>query len=700
MEREPKSGPPSAISGKRAAVQKIRFLWKTDKNGIWSFPETNVDPVIQRFESLLSGTNLAGSSGDAILDSFDPLTQALAGRSTFEGVRTTWTDQTNQCSSILQFWGTPLYSADREFEGFQGFGFVIPASKEPTSEIDEESPATPKLGRQSTTRSTQTLSDVERQAFREIAKALSSSLETARREEPASASVQIEPEPSAHSGTVQKGSGTEKAALLESLIDRLPIGLLISRGSVPILMNRTLLQATGYDNVDNFYRDGGLERLFSGRDPERASLLRDDHAIPLKLRDGSISASSVHIQTINWDGLPATMMTFQPLSEPVGSTQMPPANDHDKHSARELSAILDTATDGVVVIDANGLILSVNRSAEALFGDDQIALIGEKFTVLLAPEYHSNAWDYLDSLKEGGISTILNDGREMVGLERHGGRIPLFITIGRIGDESLGKYCIVLRDVTPWKQVETRLDEARHQAEASSAQKSDFIARISHELRTPLSSIIGFTEIMMQGRFGPIDNERYQSYLRDIHTSGSHITSLVNDLLDLSKIEAGHSDLAFVEVDVNELLARTIGLLQPDAARGKVVMRSSLSSTLPKVIADERSLTQIFLNLLSNAVKFTNPGGQVIVSTELNTERRVVIRIRDTGIGMTEQDIATALEPFRQITTAGRSGGTGLGLTLTKALVTANRAALAISSEKDAGTLVEVTFPTAKSMAH
>ena len=96
MEREPKSGPPSAISGKRAAVQKIRFLWKTDKNGVWSFPESNVDPVIQRFESLLSGTNLVGSSGDAILDSFDPLTQALAGRSTFEGVRTTWIDQTNQ----------------------------------------------------------------------------------------------------------------------------------------------------------------------------------------------------------------------------------------------------------------------------------------------------------------------------------------------------------------------------------------------------------------------------------------------------------------------------------------------------------------------------------------------------------------------------------------------------------------------------
>lgn len=682
-----------------AELRRKRFVWETDKDGLWSFPVKHVDPIIDQFQTVLAGHDIARLSGDQKLDPIDPLEMVLSDTNTFGDVKATWTGANGETVGTLQFWGTPRFSANSTFEGFQGFAFFTPVVSEPSSPIDRE-PAVTKGARQPSTRSPQTLSDVERQAFRDIAKALSSSLDSARQEAPSGGPSTDEAEPSGLSMRVHKNIGVDKAVLLEGLIDRLPIGVLVSRGSVPILMNRALLQATGYDDVDAFYHDGGLERLFSGRDPERASRLRDDHAIPLKLKDGSISASSVHIQTINWDGLPATMMTFQPLQETLVPKSAPFASDHDAHSARELASILDTATDGVVVIDKNGIILSVNRSAEALFGDDRAALMGEKFTVLLAPECHAGAWDYLDGLKEGGLSSVLNDGREMVGLERHGGRIPLFLTMGRVGDEATDKFCLVLRDMTPWKQVETRLEEARRQAETGSAQKSDFIAKISHELRTPLSAVIGFAEIILEERFGPLGNERYQSYIRDIHTSGTLVLSLVNDLLDLSKIEAGQTQLAFVEVDVNRLLTQTIGLLQPDAARGQVIMRSSLATDLPKVIADERSLTQIFLNLMSNAVKFTDPGGQVIVSTELNADRKVVIRIKDTGIGMTEQDLATALEPFRQIATTRRSGGTGLGLTLTKALVTANRAALAITSEKDAGTLVEVTFPSAKSMAH
>ena len=681
---------------KTAVGQKTRFVWKTDKDGVWSF----ADAPANKFVSLMSGHVLGVHSGELSLDPVEPLIAALAEAQTFQGLRTSLTNTSSEIVGNLQFWGTPIFSTEKAFEGFQGFCILIPDSRENAADLGQKISAFPKSNRQPTVRSVQGLSDIERQAFRDIAKALSNSLESARREDISPDGALPESDHSIKSVSSAKGLIVEKAALLEGLIDRLPIGVLISRGSVPILMNRTLLLATGYDDADAFYHDGGLERLFSGRDPERATMLRDDHAIPLKLKDGSISASSVHIQTINWDGLPATMMTFQPLPEALVTKQSPVALSDDVHSARELSAILDTATDGVIVIDDNGLILSVNRSAEALFGDDQIALMGEKFTVLLAPEFHTTAWDYLDSLKESGISSILNDGREMIGLERHGGRIPLFMTMGRIGDDNVGKLCIVLKDMTPSKQVETKLDDARRQAETMSAQKSDFIAKISHELRTPLSAIIGFAEIILEERFGPVGNERYQSYIRDIHTSGSHVLSLVNDLLDLSKIEAGQTDLTFVEIDINDLLSRTLGLLQPDATRGKIVMRSSLASDLPRVIADERSLTQIFLNLLSNAVKFTDPGGQVIVSTELGNDRKVVIRIRDTGIGMTEEDIVTALEPFRQITTARRSGGTGLGLTLTKALVTANRAALSISSEKDAGTLVEVTFPSVKSMAH
>jgi signal transduction histidine kinase len=200
---------------------------------------------------------------------------------------------------------------------------------------------------------------------------------------------------------------------------------------------------------------------------------------------------------------------------------------------------------------------------------------------------------------------------------------------------------------------------------------------------------------MMQERFGPIGNERYRQYLKDIHSSGGHLVSLLNDLLDLSKIEAGKLELNFANLDLNELTQQCVALMQPQANRERIIIRTSLAHDLPPVMADPRSVRQIVLNLLSNSIKFTGAGGQVIVSTALDDDGDVVLRVRDTGVGMSEQDLAIALEPFRQLATAGRwgSSGSGLGLPLTKALAEANRASFRIRSAVNSGTLVEVAFP-------
>ena len=203
----------------------------------------------------------------------------------------------------------------------------------------------------------------------------------------------------------------------------------------------------------------------------------------------------------------------------------------------------------------------------------------------------------------------------------------------------------------------------------------------------------------MEERFGPIGNERYKDYLKDIHSSGVHVMSLVNDLLDLSKIEAGKLELTFGSVDANRIVSECISLMQPQANRARVIIRSSLAQRLPNIVADERSLRQIVLNLLSNAVKFNEAGGQVIVSTALTDAGHAVIRIRDTGIGMSDSELQVAMEPFRQIATARRAGGTGLGLPLTKALVEANRASFTIKSKQNDGTLIEVAFPPTRVLA-
>jgi signal transduction histidine kinase len=273
------------------------------------------------------------------------------------------------------------------------------------------------------------------------------------------------------------------------------------------------------------------------------------------------------------------------------------------------------------------------------------------------------------------------------------------MTMGRLGDT--GKFCAVLRDITQWKNAEEELVAARRAAEQANQQKSDFLAKISHEIRTPLNAIIGFSEVMMEERFGPIGNERYRDYLRDIHVSGAHLMSLINDLLDLSKIEAGKLELAFEAVAVNEIIQECVALMQPQANRQRIIIRTSLSAGVPNIVADPRSLRQILLNLLSNAVKFTGAGGQVIVSTALEERGEVVIRVRDTGVGMSEKDIETALKPFRQLATTGkgRGEGTGLGLPLTKALVEANRANFAIDSAVNQGTLIRITFPTTRVLA-
>src|SRR5208283_3138488 len=376
-----------------------------------------------------------------------------------------------------------------------------------------------------------------------------------------------------------------------------------------------------------------------------------------------------------------------------------------KSEYRELSAILDTATDGVAVLDRQGLILTLNRSGEALFGYDQNEVEAKPFINLIAPESRELVTDYFQGLKSDGGFSLLNQGREVVGLARQGGTIPVFMTLSRIGgapgegEQPEVRFCAILRDLTHWKKVERELDGARKEAERASALKSDFLARVSHEIRTPLNAILGFAEVMMDERFGPVGNQRYKDYLKDIHASGALVMSLVNDLLDLSKIEAGKMDFEFASIDANRIVSECVSIMQPQASQERVAIRLSLSPALPNLLADERSLRQIVLNLLSNAVKFNQPGGHVIVATALADAGSAVIRIRDTGAGMSEADISTAFEPFRRLATPRPSSGTGLGLPLTKALVEANHASLTIKSKEHEGTLVEVVFPPARILA-
>lgn len=366
--------------------------------------------------------------------------------------------------------------------------------------------------------------------------------------------------------------------------------------------------------------------------------------------------------------------------------------------AGEADAVLDALPDAVVVVDRRCAVVTVNRAAERLFGRTRAGLRGEAVGRLVSALGRGTLEAAIATMIDAVVPSNAIHDLEAVGRSGDGEDVPLMIGFGRFGEGLGARVCLTLRDVGVWKRTEAALAAATRVAEQASAQKSDFLARITHEIRTPLNAIIGFAEVMLEERLGPIGTPRYRDYLRDIRSSGGHILSLVNDLLDLAKIEAGRAELDLEPVALNAVVRECVGLMQPEAGSERVIIRTSLAGTLPTILADRRSIKQIVLNILSNAVKFNVEGGQVILSTSCDETGAVVFRCRDTGIGMSPEEVAVAMEPFRRLGGA-RRGGTGLGLPLTKALAEANGAGFALQSEPRRGTLVEIRFSTADAAA-
>jgi signal transduction histidine kinase len=238
------------------------------------------------------------------------------------------------------------------------------------------------------------------------------------------------------------------------------------------------------------------------------------------------------------------------------------------------------------------------------------------------------------------------------------------------------------------------LTRALDAAAAASQAKSQFLATMSHELRTPLNAIIGFSELLKGELFGPIGDARYKGYVNDVHRSGKHLLALVNDVLDFSKIDAGHLTLQEDQIEIRETLATSLRMVAGQADSNGVAIEQEIAHDLPILRADERRVRQILLNLLSNAVKFTPRGGTVRLIAFVD-EREFVVQVADTGIGMAKEDIPRALERFGQLDSDlnRKYEGTGLGLPLTKKLAELHGGRLEIESELCVGTKVTVAFP-------
>ena len=505
------------------------------------------------------------------------------------------------------------------------------------------------------------------------------------------------------------------------LLDLLPAGVLIYRLDRLLYANRAFLERMGYQNLHALEEAGGLDALYVEPGVSSASSTSDT-GTPVTISAGVSSEDSpapsptaARLYTISWDDESALALICsnapiettavvaaiaEPVPEPAAEAILATEPSPVGHAnAEELGAILDTTAEGIVMFDAEGNINSCNRSAEALFGYDGAEFVQRNLGELFAPESQPAVVDYLLGIKGASVASLLDHGRDVLGQVRGGGIIPLSMTMGRTRPDG-PNFFAVFRDLSQSKKSESELQQARRLADRAANAKGDMLARISHEVRTPLNAIIGFAEVMIGERFGSLGNERYVEYMKDIRASGERVIAIINDLLDLSRIETGKLVLSFASQHLNDLVESCVAVMQPQANRERIIIRTSLAHTLPSVIADARALRQITLNLIGNSIHLANAGGQVIVSTALSDFGEVVLRVRDTGHGLNDNEVAAAMEPFRNHAPSDQaSDGSGVSLSLTKALVEANRAQFHIKTGPHSGTLIEVVFSHATAKA-
>jgi PAS domain S-box-containing protein len=498
----------------------------------------------------------------------------------------------------------------------------------------------------------------------------------------------------------------------KALLDLLPAGVLIYRLDRLLYANPSFLKRIGYASLHALEEAGGVDALYVEPGVSTASST-SEAGTPVMISashadQAASEPTAARLHTISWDDDAALALICSegpvdaapvPMpAAPEAITETPPAVAGEA-DAEELGAILDTTAEGIVMFDEEGKINACNRSAEALFGYDGEAFVNRNLADLFAPESQHGVFEYFAGVKSAGIASLLDHGRETLGRVRQGGFIPLSITIGRTRADR-PNFFAVFRDLSQTRKSESELQQARRLTERAANAKSDMLAKISHELRAPLNAIIGFAEVMIGERFGALGNERYAEYLRDIRGSGQRVISFIDDLVNLSRIETGKIDFSFTSQNLNELVESCVAVMQPQASRERIIIRTSLAHTLPPVVADARALRQIAMNLIGNSIHLAKAGGQVIVSTALSDFGEVVLRVRDTGRAMNDNQVAAALEPFRTRGMSDQaSDAAAVSLSLTKALVEANRAQFHIKPGLQTGTLVEVVFSRAVARA-
>ncbi len=362
-----------------------------------------------------------------------------------------------------------------------------------------------------------------------------------------------------------------------------------------------------------------------------------------------------------------------------------------ERSERTTNTILDTAITAIITIDKAGVVQRFNPAAERTFGYSQAEVVGQNVKMLMPEPYYSAHDDYLSRYQRTGEARIIGSGREVSGRRKDGSVFPMLLSVGeaKVDDDPL--YIGTVLDITLQKEAEVALINAKNNAERANRQKSDFLNMMSHELRTPLTVILGYLPLLKKVQSLP-PPEMIVEIARDVDLSGQHLLRLINDLLDISKIEAGSMNLHREEIVVDEVVESVCNKMQGLAEKkGIALVNQSGSETL---FADPLRLQQILLNLISNAIKFTGQGSVRVESRPL--DGMVEISVTDTGSGIPDSELPYIFDKFRQVDSSStrKLGGTGLGLAISERLVKLHGGRIGVSSQVGQGSRFSFTMPT------
>ncbi len=362
-----------------------------------------------------------------------------------------------------------------------------------------------------------------------------------------------------------------------------------------------------------------------------------------------------------------------------------------------LTSVFDVSEVGIVVTDRHQRVIRVNDSFVRIYGWSRDELIGREFVDVVAPDEREQVRSDHDEFIRSGIRSsgemrILREDKTMAN--------ALFTTAALELSHGRRFQVTTIMDITLRKQMEITLRRAKEQADSANHAKSQFLANMSHELRTPLNAIIGFSEMMIKETFGPLGDKKYSEYLDDIHLSARHLLEIINEVLDMSKIEAGRVELDEELFNIGQLIDSVSRMMASRAFSSGLKITETVKDNLPPLYADHRLVRQILINLLGNAVKYAREGTAIDIKAFLVKGDALRVVVSDTGIGIPKDRIAEALEPFGQVSkraeTSNPIQGTGLGLPLAKAMMELHGGVLTLESDVGKGTIVTIEFPSTR----